>query len=146
VDGIGGSFRHNEDDVGYFAMNTTTIVADSITDIVITCTVKPNKWAILAVVSDYYRGKLELLVDVHGVAKVKGIGYTIPIVMKDYLVQVNDAAGPEDRHLCHCPEWKDLAPTASPVLSFEEAMMNFERDDLLVLGEDTIDPAAVAVE
>ena len=125
LDGIGGSFRHNNEEVGFFSMKTTTIEADSITDLLVTCTVKPDKWDILGLVADYYRGKLELLVDLHGSAKVKQIGFTIPISVKDFLVPVNEP-DEDDRHLCHCPEWKDLTPTASPKLSFEEAMMDID--------------------
>ncbi len=132
LDGVGGSFRHNGEDIGTFSMKTTTIEADSITDVLVTCSVRPDKWEALGLISDYYRNKLEFLINVSGNVKVKGIGYGFPISVKDVLVQVNDKQL-DDRHMCHCPEWKDLYPTASPVLpsvvgggknsvSFEEAM------------------------
>ncbi len=120
MDGVGGSFRHNGEDIGTFSMPTTTIAADSITDLLVTCSVRPDKWEALGLISDYYRGKLEFLINVNGNAKIKGIGYSIPVVVKDMLVKVNDPSM-DDRHLCHCPEWKDLYPTASP-LSFQDAV------------------------
>ena len=83
-----------------------------------------DKWEALGLIRDHFRGKLEFMINVKGTAKVRGIGYNIPVAVKDYLVRVNDPAM-DDRHLCQCPEWKDLKPTASPVLSslsFQDAV------------------------
>ncbi len=137
LDGVGGSFRHNGEDIGTFSMKTTLIEADSITDVLVTCSVRPDRWEALGLISDYYRNKLEFLIDVSGNVKVKGIGYSIPISMKDMLIQVNDK-DMDDRHLCHCPEWKDLYPTPSPVFglgkSFEEQVEMMTRT--IVTKED----------
>ena len=140
LDNVGGSFRHNEEDVGTFSMPTSTIASNSITDILVTCSVRPDRWEALGLVSDYYRSKLELVINVNGNIKIKGIGYSIPVTMKDVLVKVNDPQM-DDRHLCQCPEWKDLSPTSSPALSlsFEDAI---EQPALILgrhIGDDTID-------
>ena len=121
LDGVNGSFRHNGEDVGTFKMQTVTIESDSITDVLVTCSVRPDRWEALGLITDYYRGKLEFLINVNGNVKVKGIGYTFPIVLKDVLVPINNQ-NTDDRHLCHCPQWKDLHPTVAPKLSFEEAV------------------------
>jgi hypothetical protein len=121
LDRVGGSFYHNGEDVGTFSMETTTIEANSITDVLVTCSVRPDKWEALGLVSDYYRGKLQFVINVNGYVKIKGIRYSFPIQVKDVMVRVSDASM-DDRHLCHCPDWKDLNPTASPVLTFEEAI------------------------
>ena len=121
LDDIGGSFRHNGDDVGTFTMKTATIQADSITDVLVTCSVRPDRWEALGLVSDYYRGKLQFMINANGNVKVRGVGYSFPVVIEDFLVNINDPSM-DDRHLCHCPEWKDLSPTASPVLPFEDAI------------------------
>ena len=52
------------------------------TTMIETCTVKPDKWNILELATDYYRGKVELLVDLYGSAKVKQVGFTLPISLK----------------------------------------------------------------
>lgn len=121
LENFGGKFKHDGDDIGTFSLDTTIVEATSITDMLVTCTVVPDKWEALGLVSDYYKGQLELLVDVSGSVKIKGIGFSIPVKIDDILVKVNDPSL-DDRHLCHCPQWKDLYPTASPVLSFEEAV------------------------
>ena len=64
-----------------------------------------------------------LPLDVTGLVKIKGIGFTIPVQENDIYVKVNDP-DMKDRHLCACPEWKDLTPSASPVVSFEEAVVD----------------------
>ena len=63
-----------------------------------------------------------VMVDVQGSVRVPGIFYSIPVKMNDILVKVNDPDN-KDRHLCACPEWKDLSPTTAPVLSFEAAVI-----------------------
>jgi len=121
IEGLGGTFKHDGEEVGTFEMKRTIIQASSITDVLITCTVVPTKWEALGLISDYYKGTLTVLVDVLGSVQIKGIGFSIPIKIDDLLIKVNDP-DMKDRHLCACPEWKDLHPTASPVLSFEAAV------------------------
>lgn len=122
LEGFGGKFKHDGQDIGTFSLPRTIVAATSITDLLVTCTVVPDRWEALGIISDYWKGKLAVLVDVTGSVKVKGIGFTFPIKVTDVLVKVNDP-DMDDRHLCACPEWKDLVPTASPRLSFEEAVM-----------------------
>jgi len=122
IDNLTGTFRHDGDDVGTFTMKSTTIEADSITDVLIVCTVKPDRWDALGLISDYYRGKLKFMIDVKGDVRMKGIQYSFPIGVKDMLVDVSNQ-NMQDRSLCQCPDWKDLYPTASPALSFEKAVM-----------------------
>ena len=123
LDGVHGTFSHDGQDIGTFSMPTTTIEADSITDMLVTCTFSPDKWEALGLIADYYRGNLEFVIDVSGNVRIKGISYNVPISVKDVMVKVNDPAM-DDRHLCHCPEWKDLYPTTAPKLTFEEAIEN----------------------
>ena len=99
------------------------------TTMIETCTVKPDKWNILELATDYYRGKVELLVDLYGSAKVKQVGFTLPISLKDFLVQANNTysnmLNVDDCHLCQCPEWKDLSLTTASL------MMNIDRTVLM---------------
>lgn len=123
LEGFGGKFKHDGEDIGTFSLPRTIVEATSITDLLVTCTVVPDRWEALGLISDYWKGKLEFLVDVTGSVKVKGIGFRFPIKVSDVLVKVNDPSM-DDRHLCACQTWKDLVPTASPRLSFEEAVMD----------------------
>jgi hypothetical protein len=118
-----GKMKHDGNDAGTWSFPTTTIGATSITDTMLTITLIPSdKWQAISIISDYYKDELEFFVDVTGLVKIKGIGFTIPVQENDIYVKVNDP-DMKDRHLCACPEWKDLAPTASPVVSsFEEAV------------------------
>lgn len=120
LEGVGGKFTHDGEDIGTFTMGKTIIAPSSISDVLMTCTVTPDRWETLGLISDYYKGNLQFLIDVNGSVKISGIQYSFPIVVRDVLVKVNDSA-PDDRHLCQCPQWKDLYPTQSP-LSFMEAM------------------------
>lgn len=114
VENLEGKFRYDGEDVGTFTMKRVIIQATTITDAVITCTVVPSKWDALGIISDYYKSKLTFMADLAGMVKIRGIALSIPMRVTNFLVKVND---PEmkDRHLCACPEWKDLAPTSSPV-------------------------------
>lgn len=51
---------------------------------------------------------------VNGSVKVTGIDYSFPVKETDVVVRVNDPSM-DDRHLCACPEWKDMYPTSSPI-------------------------------
>jgi hypothetical protein len=123
LEGFGGKFKHDGEDIGTFSLPRTIVEATSITDMLVTCTVVPDRWEALGLISDYWKGQLEFLVDVSGSVKIKGIGFSIPIKVSDVLVKVNDP-DMDDRHLCACPQWKDLVPTASPKLTFEEAILD----------------------
>lgn len=124
LEGIAGKFKHDGQEVGIFEIKPTTIAASSISDVLVTCTVVPDRWQALGLVADYYKGTLQFLVDVSGSVKIKGIGFSIPVKLTDILVKANKNVSQEDRHLCACPQWKDLYPTASPVLSFQEAIVD----------------------
>jgi hypothetical protein len=122
LDGFGGTFSHEGENVGTWTLRKSVIRAMSITDVMLTCTVAPDRWEALGLISDFYRGRLMVMVDVQGSVRVPGIFYSIPVKMNDILVKVNDPDN-KDRHLCACPEWKDLSPTTAPVLSFEAAVI-----------------------
>jgi len=122
LEGIAGKFKHDAEEVGTFEIERTIVAASSISDVMVTCTVVPDKWEALGLIADYYKDKLEFLVDISGSVRIKGIGFAIPINLTDILVKANKTVKKKDRHLCACPQWKDLSPTASPVLSFEEAV------------------------
>lgn len=122
LDGFGGTFSHEGENVGTWTLRKSVIQAMSITDVMLTCTVAPDRWEALGLISDFYRGRLMVMVDVQGSVRVPGIFYSIPVKMNDILVKVNDPDN-KDRHLCACPEWKDLSPTSAPVPSFETAII-----------------------
>jgi len=122
LEGIAGKFKHDGEDVGTFEVERTIVAASSISDVMVTCTVVPDHWEALGLIADYYKDKLEFLVDINGSVKIKGIGFSIPIKLTDIVVKANKTVKKQDRHLCACPQWKDLYPSASPVLSFEEAV------------------------
>eukprot|EP00547_Thalassionema_nitzschioides_P013482 CAMPEP_0194245908 /NCGR_PEP_ID=MMETSP0158-20130606/14124_1 /TAXON_ID=33649 /ORGANISM="Thalassionema nitzschioides, Strain L26-B" /LENGTH=445 /DNA_ID=CAMNT_0038981707 /DNA_START=426 /DNA_END=1758 /DNA_ORIENTATION=- len=121
LEGLGGKFQHDGVDIGTFSLPRTIIGGTSISDLLVTCTVVPGRWKALGLIADYWKGDLSVLVDANGSVKVKGLGLSLPIKVSDALVKVTDP-DMDDRHLCACPEWKDLVPTASPRLSFEEAV------------------------
>jgi len=54
---------------------------------------------------------------VNGAVKVTGIYYSFPVKVTDVIVRVNDPSK-SDRHLCACPEWKDLRPTMTLLPEF----------------------------
>eukprot|EP00557_Chaetoceros_sp_GSL56_P004674 CAMPEP_0176505984 /NCGR_PEP_ID=MMETSP0200_2-20121128/16794_1 /TAXON_ID=947934 /ORGANISM="Chaetoceros sp., Strain GSL56" /LENGTH=620 /DNA_ID=CAMNT_0017905591 /DNA_START=139 /DNA_END=1998 /DNA_ORIENTATION=+ len=124
LQGVAGKFRHDGQEVGTFEVKPTTIAASSISDVLVTCTVFPDRWEALGLVADYYKGTLQFLVDVSGSIRIKEIGFSIPVKMTDILVKANKNVTKKDRYLCACPQWKDLHPTPSPVLSFEEAIVD----------------------
>jgi hypothetical protein len=124
LEGVAGKFKHDGQEVGTFEIKPTTVAGSSISDVLVTCTVVPDRWQALGLVADYYKGTLQFLVDVSGSIRIKGIGFSIPVKMTDILVKANKNVSKEDRHLCACPQWKDLHPTPSPVLSFEEAIVD----------------------
>ena len=66
------------------------MAATSITDLLVTCTVVPDRWEALGLISYYWKGQLEFLVDVNGSVKIKGVGFRIPVKVSDVLVKVND--------------------------------------------------------
>lgn len=120
LEGVSGDFSYDGEQVGTFTVKRTIVQATSITDAVITCTVTPTRWEALGLISDYYKGKLVLMANVSGVVRIRGIGITLPVKISDVLIPVNDQAS-KDRHLCACPEWKDVKPTISP-LPFKAAI------------------------
>ena len=122
LEGVAGKFKHDGEEVGTFEIERTIVAASSISDVMVTCTVVPDKWEALGLIADYYKDELEFLVDVSGSVRIKGIGFSIPINLTDILVKANKTVKKQDRHLCACPQWKDLYPTSPPVLSFEEAV------------------------
>jgi hypothetical protein len=124
LEGVAGKFKHDGQEVGTFEVKPTTIAASSISDVMVTCTVVPDRWQALGLVADYYKGTLQFLVDVSGSVKIKEIGFSIPVKLTDILIKANKNVSKEDRHLCACPQWKDLYPTVSPVMSFQEAVMD----------------------
>jgi len=132
LEGVGGTFRHDDEEVGTFAMKRSIIQASSITDVLVTCTVVPSRWEALGLISDYYKGKLVFVADATGIVKIRGIAISIPVKIDDVLIKVNDP-DMKDRHLCACPEWKDVKPTGfgivRPALPFNEAV----RDPVLAM-------------
>ena len=122
LEGISGTFRHDGEEVGSFEIKDTVIAASSISDVLVTCTVAPDRWESLGLITDYYRDKLQFLVNASGKLRIKGIGFAIPIKEEDIPVKANKSVTKKDRELCACPQWKDVYPTKSPVMSFEEAM------------------------
>lgn len=121
LEGVGGTFSYDDEQVGTFTMTRSIIQASSITDVVVTCTVAPTRWEALGLISDYYKGKLIFFADITGVVKIRGIKITIPVKISNVMIKVNDPDA-TDRHLCACPQWKDVNPAISPALPFNEAV------------------------
>jgi len=117
LEGFAGKIAHDGGEVGSFELPQSTIAASSITDVLVTCTVVPNKWEALGLIAQYYKGNLILAMSVNGAVKVSGIEYSFPVKETDVIVRVNDPST-DDRHLCACPEWKDMYPTMSPIPKF----------------------------
>mmetsp|Transcript_8229 Transcript_8229/g.12641 ORF Transcript_8229/g.12641 Transcript_8229/m.12641 type:complete len:603 (+) Transcript_8229:83-1891(+) len=141
LEGFGGKFKHDGEDIGTFSFPRTIVEGTSITDLLITCTVVPGRWKALGLIADYWKGDLSVIVDANGSVKVHGIGLSFPVKVSDALVKVTDP-DMDDRHLCACPEWKDLVPTASPGLSFEEAVMDpatIHRNLPIALSNDAVE-------
>jgi hypothetical protein len=67
----------------------------------------------LGIIAEYYKGTLVLDVTAGGMVRIPSLGVLFPIQITDLIVPVNDA--PADRHLCSCPEWKDVK-TKKPVV------------------------------
>jgi len=120
LEGVSGDFSYDGEQVGIFTMKRTIVQATSITDAVVTCTVTPTRWEALGLISDYYKGKLVLMANMSGVVRIRGIGITLPVKISDVLIPVNEP-DMKDRHLCACPEWKDVKPAISP-LPFKAAI------------------------
>ncbi len=137
LEGVGGTFHHDDVEVGTFEMKRSIIKASSITDVLITCTVVPSRWEALGLISDYWKGKLVFVADVSGMVKIRGIGISLPVKLDDVLIKVNDP-DMKDRHLCACPEWKDVKPTGinivRPALPFNEAV----RDPVLAMTSSSV--------
>jgi len=103
LEGVAGKFKHDGEEVGTFEVERTIVAASSISDAMVTCTVVPDKWGALGLIADYYKDKLEFLVDISGSVRIKGIGFSIPINLTDILVKANKTVKKQDRHLCACP-------------------------------------------
>ena len=137
MDGLEGKFKHDGDDIGIFTLppsssssstssttttTTTIIYSQSITDVLITCTVVPDKWEALGIISEYYKGTLVLDVTAGGIVRIPSIGMSFPVKVSYYLVPVSKDIS-SDRHLCSCPEWKDVK-TIQPHVVVGMMMMN----------------------
>lgn len=117
LESFGGKFSHDGGEVGTFTVPQSTLPATSITDVLVICTVVPNKWEALGLIAEYYKGSLILSMSVNGAVKVTGIDYSFPVKETDVIVRVNDPSL-ADRHLCACPEWKDVYPSMAPIPEF----------------------------
>jgi hypothetical protein len=113
MDKVSGTFRHDGDEIGTFLVPSTRIHSRAITDVLVTCTVVPDRWEALGIIAEYYKGTLVLDVTAGGMVRIPSLGVLFPIQITDLIVPVNDA--PADRHLCSCPEWKDVK-TKKPVV------------------------------
>jgi len=102
-----GTFSHEGTYVGRFEIPPhTEIGKQSISDILVTITLKPDKWEALALTTEYYRGTLVFSVDTSVTVSAPALmGFTYPAKFADILVHVCDVS--DDRSLCACPQWKD---------------------------------------
>jgi len=132
---VGGTFRHDGQEVGTFTLvdNHALLERESITDVMLMCNVLPDRWEALGLVSEYYKGTLEFHADAHGSISLpwivgndtgggdnssssssSGSLLSVPVNVQDTVIKVNDPSL-SDRHLCACPEWKDVK-TKMPLL------------------------------
>ena len=121
LDEVSGLFTHDGQQVGTLSLKNKPIVRSrSITDILITCTVVPEKWEAWGIIKEYYMETLILHLDLHIAITLPKIGIHLPSYkITDYVVNVND---PEDRHLCVCPQWKEVK--TKPPIIIKDIMMN----------------------
>jgi len=113
LDKASGALKHNDKFVGKWTFpDGTSIKANSITDFPLKCAIIPDKWEALALAEEFYKGTLVLdaQIDAH-IRMPSLLNYTFKANMDDYAVTVN-RNDPKlgDRHLCACPQWKDLDP------------------------------------
>jgi len=105
-----GTFKHDGTYVGRFEIPPQTKVAQqAITDLLVTVTLRPDKWEALALTAEYYKGTLTFEVDMSMAVSAPFLGgYSYQANFDNYLVHVSDAN--TDRSLCACPQWSDVKP------------------------------------
>ena len=103
-----GKISHDGDYIGTFELPENIIIASqSIIDVLATVTITPDKWEALELTSEYYKGTLTVLLDVHASVGIPILeGYNYGYKDSDYVVHLNGAEGP--RELCACPTWKNV--------------------------------------
>jgi hypothetical protein len=101
-----GQFHHDDAYVGSFDIPEGKISPKAISDIVVKVTFTPDKWDALSLTSEYYQGKLKLVLGGHAQVKIPALGdYKFDAKFDDIHVNVNDPSL-DDTHLCACPGWK----------------------------------------
>jgi len=101
-----GQFHHDDSYVGSFDIPEGKISPRAISDIVVKVTFTPDKWDALSLTSEYYQGKLKLVLGGHAQVKIPALGdYKFDAKFDDIHVNVNDPSL-DDTHLCACPGWK----------------------------------------
>jgi hypothetical protein len=111
-----GSFSHDGTYIGRFDIPAhTEIRQQSISDVLVTITLKPDKWEALALTTEYYRGILAFSVDTAVTVSAPALlGYTYQAKFGNVLVHVSADAQGDDRSLCACPQWKDEKKKSKP--------------------------------
>lgn len=103
-----GTFSHDGAPVGTFEIPPATVKAMSITDMTILAEFTPEKWEALSLTAEYYRGTLALDINSQASIRVPALAnYSYQAKVTDMRVHVNDPTM-MDRHLCACPQWKDV--------------------------------------
>jgi len=105
-----GTFNHDGTYVGRFEIPPQTVVEQqAITDLLVTITLRPDKWEALALTTEYYKGTLTFAVDISMVISAPFLGgYSYQVQVDNYLVHLADAN--TGRNLCACPQWSDVKP------------------------------------
>ena len=100
-----GQFDHDGEYVGSFTIPEGQISPQAISDIIVKVTLTPDKWSALSLTSEYYQGKLKLVLGGHSHVTIPGLGnYQFDAKFEDIDINVNDPAM-DDTHLCACPGW-----------------------------------------
>lgn len=105
-----GTFNHDGTYVGRFEIPPQTIIArQSISDLLLTVTLTPDKWEALALTAEYYKGTLTFEVAMSIDISIPFLGgYSYQANLDNYLVHLSDTT--TERNLCSCPQWKDVKP------------------------------------
>lgn len=105
-----GTFTHDGTYIGRFEIPPQTIVVQqSISDLLLTVTLTPDKWEALALTVEYYKGTLtfQIAMSISISLPILG-GYSYQANLDNYILHLADTE--TGRNLCACPQWKDVKP------------------------------------
>jgi hypothetical protein len=108
-----GTFTHDGTYIGRFEIPPQTmVVQQSISDLLLTVTLTPDKWEALALTVEYYKGTLTFQIAMSIAISLPILGgYSYQANLDNYVLHLSDTD--TGRNLCACPQWKDVKPHLS---------------------------------